>query len=291
MPVSKIILFYPVLLIILFTIIQIRGKKISFIYFGLFYSIMAVMIYGNVITSGNIRIGIDITSTLVFFLSIQNGMFIRKSYEDQFGKFQDKVLAMQMEEVNSIYMTMRGWRHDYHNHMQKIKAHIAMNQIAEVKDYLNQLEKDLDSIDVKYKTGNVSIDAILNSKLSVAEKIGIDINCKASVPEKLNISDIDLCVVIGNLIDNAIEACENIKDDSRKFLRIYICIRKQQLYISVTNSTNEVIRKLNREYISNKRGNHGHGLKRIDNIVEKNEGFINRKNEPGVFATEIMLPL
>lgn len=289
--IRTVIIFYPILLIVLFTVIQVRGKRVSIIYYGLFYSIMGVMIYGNIHISGSIRIGIDITTTLIFILSLQNGVFIRKSYEDQFGQYQDKILAMQMEEVNGIYFTMRGWRHDYHNHMQKIKAHIAMNQIEEVKEYLGQLESDLDTIDVKYSTGNISLDAILNSKLSVAEKLNIDINSKVSVPEKLNISDIDLCVVIGNLIDNAIEACEKMKEYQKKFLRIYICVRKAQLYISVTNSTNEVIRKLSREYISSKRGNHGHGLKRIDNIVEKHQGFINRKNEPGVFVTEIMLPL
>lgn len=70
-----------------------------------------------------------------------------------------------------------------------------------------------------------------------------------------------------------------------------MCVRKQQLYISVSNATNEVIRKLDKEYISNKRGNHGHGLKRIDLIVDKYQGYINRQNEPGVFATEVMLPL
>jgi len=98
-------------------------------------------------------------------------------------------------------------------------------------------------------------------------------------------------VILGNLIDNAIEACEKIEDKQGKFLRVYLCIMKKQLYISVSNGTNEVIRKLDKEYISRKRGNHGHGLKRINNVVEKHGGYINRQNEPGVFATEIMLPL
>lgn len=205
--------------------------------------------------------------------------------------YQVEVMSRQVEEVNEIYMKMRGWRHDYHNHLQKLKAHLAMGQIAEAEKYLNELEGDLDGIKVKYTTGNVSLDAILNSKLSIAEKEKIHINCKAEIGENLSIEDIDLCVIIGNLIDNAVESCRKIPKDAERFLRIYLSIRKQQLYIAVTNSTAEVIRKLDAEYISNKRGDHGHGLKRIDLVVEKYNGYIKRANEPGVFSTEIMLPL
>lgn len=108
---------------------------------------------------------------------------------------------------------------------------------------------------------------------------------------KPSIDDLDLCVIIGNLIDNAVESCRKIPLGEDRFLRIYLCIHRQQLYIAVTNSTRETIRKLDAEYISNKRGDHGHGLKRIDLVVEKYNGYIRRANEPGVFSTEIMLPL
>ena len=205
--------------------------------------------------------------------------------------YQVEVMSRQVAEVNEIYMKMRGWRHDYHNHLQKLKAHLAMGQIAEAEKYLNELEGDLDGIKVKYTTGNISLDAILNSKLSIAEKENIRINCKAETGENLAIEDIDLCVIIGNLIDNAVESCRKMPEHAERFLRIYLCIRQQQLYISVTNSTGETIRKLDAEYISNKRGDHGHGLKRIDLVVEKYNGYIRRANEPGVFSTEIMLPL
>ena len=103
-------------------------------------------------------------------------------------------------------------------------------------------------------------------------------------------SDIDLCVVIGNLIDNAVEACEKVAPE-HQFIRLYIGILQKQLYLSVSNATCETVRKFDEQYISSKRGNHGHGLKRINKIVDKYGGFINRKNEPGVFVTEIMLPL
>ncbi len=205
--------------------------------------------------------------------------------------YQVEVMSRQVEEVNDIYMKMRGWRHDYHNHLQKLKAHLAMGQIEEARNYLNQLEGDLDSINVKYATGNVSLDAILNSKLSMAENAQIRVNCKAQIGETPAIEDIDLCVIIGNLIDNAVESCRKMPADADRFLRIYVCVRRRQLYIAVTNSTSETVRKLDAAYISNKRGDHGHGLKRIDLVVEKYSGYVRRANEPGVFSTEIMLPL
>ena len=212
-------------------------------------------------------------------------------YEKRILEYQRKAMEKQVAEVNEIYMTMRGWRHDYHNHLQKLSAHLQEGQIEEAKRYIGDLGESLDNIKTKYQTGNVSLDAILNSKLSIVEKEKISINCKVEIAENLTVSDIDLCILLGNLIDNAVEACRVIPEEAERFLRIYMCIRKQQLYISVSNATNEVIRKLDAEYISKKRGDHGHGLKRINIVVDKYGGFIKRANEPGVFATEIMLPL
>lgn len=212
-------------------------------------------------------------------------------YERKMLEYQRKTMEKQVAEVNEIYMTMRGWRHDYHNHLQKLSAHLQEGQIEEAKNYISQLGESLDNIKIKYQTGNISLDAILNSKLSVAEKEQIKINCKAEIGENLAISDIDLCILLGNLIDNAVESCRLIPIKEEKFIRIYMCIRKRQLYISVTNATNEIIKKLDAEYISKKRGDHGHGLKRIDIVVDKYGGFVKRANEPGIFATEIMIPL
>lgn len=214
----------------------------------------------------------------------------RKHTEKRVGEFQDKVLRTQREEVQNIYATMRGWRHDYHNHMQTIKAYLSNQQLEETLQYLDHLEEDLDSIDIAIRTGNVSVDAILSSKVSVAAKKEIAVDCTAKVPNQLKVSDVDLCTVIGNLLDNAIESCEKVPRENR-FLRIYIGIFKKQLYISVTNATNVKYRRVLSELISEKKGNHGFGLRRIDRVATKYEGFVNRKNEPGVFATEVMLPL
>ena len=216
--------------------------------------------------------------------------FFSKKLEERTIAYQNKLLEKQVQEVQNIYMTMRGWRHDYHNHLQAMKAYVMMGQVDKLNEYLELLEEDLDQVNQLIESGNVNLDAILNSKISMILKNGIEVEYKATCPEQLRVSDIDLCALIGNLIDNAVEACEAM-EEGKPYIRLYIGIMKKQLYISITNSTKEKIRKLDQEYISNKRGNHGHGLRRINLVVEKYGGYINRQNEPGVFVTEIMLPL
>ena len=241
-----------------------------------------------------IIISVLISSLISVILTI---LLLKKKNERRLEDFQDSVLKKQRDEVQNIYQTMRAWRHDYHNHIQSIKAMRAMGKDSDLSDYLDNLEKDLDSIDIAIRTGNVGLDAILSSKVSIARKNFIEVNCTAKVPEELKITDVHLCAIVGNLMDNAIEACEkipagtNASESASRFIRIYIGLFKNQLYISITNSTNRKKRLRVTELITSKIGEHGFGLRRIDKLVDKYDGYVKRSNEPGVFATEIMLPL
>jgi len=88
------------------------------------------------------------------------------------------------------------------------------------------------------------------------------------------------------------EACLKQHNEDDRFIRVYIGILKEQLYISVSNSVGGEVRKDGKNYLSTKNSSsHGFGLVRVDRIVDKYEGYINRQNEKGVFATEVMLPL
>lgn len=209
----------------------------------------------------------------------------RKIYE-----YQSELINKHCEEVQNIYKTMRGWKHDYHNHIQTLLA--LCDDKERTKEYLWKLNDDLSSVDTVIKTGNVMIDAILNSKISLIKSKGIKVNAKAIVPAELAVSEIDLCTVIGNLLDNAMEAVMYQTEGNDRFIRVFIGILKEQLYISVYNSTCGELKKKRNTYLSTKGDeNHGFGLVSVDRIVKKYSGFINRQNEEGVFATEIMLPL
>lgn len=206
--------------------------------------------------------------------------------EKRVAAYQDDLIEKHFEEVQSIYDKMRGWRHDYHNHIQALLALVGDDE--RTRDYLWKLNKDLTEVDTVVKMGNVTVDAILNSKLTLIKSKDIPVDAVAKVPDDLKISEIDLCAIIGNLLDNAIEAVLPLPPESR-FIRIYIGMLKSQLYISVTNSTASEPRKIGEKYVSTKGEGRGVGLMRVDSIARRNGGTVNRQNESGVFATEVLL--
>lgn len=206
--------------------------------------------------------------------------------EKRVAVYQDDLIEKHFEEVQSIYDKMRGWRHDYHNHIQALLALVGDDE--RTRDYLWKLNKDLTEVDTVVKTGNVTVDAILNSKLTLIKSKDIPVDAVAKVPDDLKISEIDLCAIIGNLLDNAIEAVLPLPPEAR-FIRIYIGMLKSQLYISVTNSTASEPRKIGEKYVSTKGEGRGVGLMRVDSIARRNGGTVNRQNESGVFATEVLL--
>lgn len=239
------------------------------------------MKYGIIIVAG--------IAGIVLLVFLCRAVFIRL-VDKRIAAYQNDLLEKHYAEVENMYRQVRGWRHDYKHHIQTMKAHLVMKQYQELDEYLSELDTDLTEVDTVIKTGNVRIDAVLNSKLAVAKARGIRVNAKATVPEQLRMKEVDLCVIIGNLLDNAMEACVETMGE-KQYIRVYIGVLKGQLYIYVSNSMADNIRKEGGQYLSTKRGNRGFGLMRIDRVVKKYNGYLNRQHEEGVFATEIMLPL
>lgn len=215
----------------------------------------------------------------------------QRSIDRRIAAYQDDLIKKHCDEVQNIYSLMRGWRHDYKNHIAVMQASLKMGNLTELDNYLGELTVDLNTVDTVVKTGNVMADAILNSKLALAKSKNIKTDVTAAVPENVAISDVEICAVIGNLLDNAMEACESVPEGTERFIRIYIGVFKEQFYISVTNSMNGKPKRVGKSYKTTKGENHGFGLLRVDSVVSKYSGYINRQHENGVFGTEIMLPL
>lgn len=213
-----------------------------------------------------------------------------KQIDKRIAAYQRELIETHYQEVDNMYRKMRGWRHDYRNHIQAMKVMAANGNMDGIKAYLDELDTDLNTVDTVVKTGNAMADAILNSKISLAQSKSIAVHCDAHIPVKLQMSELDLCCILGNLFDNAIEASFSLPEAKRQ-IRVYMDMKGTQLYISFTNFTSG--RKLNKVgnlFQTSKGEGHGFGLVRIDNIIERLGGYLSRNSEDGAFTTEILIP-
>ncbi len=214
-------------------------------------------------------------------------MLLDKIIAKRVAAFENELLQKYYAEVENMYDKMRGWRHDYRHHIQTMKVHMANGEIEEIRKYLDMLDDDLTNVETVIKTGNRMADAILNSKLSLAAQKNIKIKAEAKIPVSLTVSEIDLCVVIGNLLDNAIEACMELPPEER-LIRIYMEMKGNYLYIALTNTAGGKKKSILR---TSKGEGHGFGINRVDAVVKKYGGYVTRASEDGAFSTEVLLPM
>ncbi len=216
--------------------------------------------------------------------------FFSKKVDKQIAAYQRELIDTHYREVENMYRQMRGWRHDYRNHIQTMKVFAANGDLEAIRSYLDELDTDLNTVDTVVKTGNAMADAILNSKISLARSKKINVRVDAHIPVRLRMSELDLCVILGNLFDNAIEASLSLPEDQR-MIRIYMDMKNTQLYISFTNLTSTgKLAKTGGLFASTRGRDHGLGLIRIDNIIERLDGYLSRNSEDGAFTTEILIP-
>lgn len=281
LPLKLAILLAPLAYLFLLLDLAELGKPLVYlgilVLYGLFYLIPEVRLTGYLAL---------IAFFLIYFLSLDT----RDSFSKTAEKQVSDALMGYADEVQATHLQMRSWRHDFHNHLQSMKFLLQQGRETELRDYLNELDRDLLSVDTMVKSGQMSVDAILNSKLSLAKAANIDLDVTVFPLPELGISDIDLTALLGNLMDNAIEACEKIPEDER-FIRLYLDCMGEQLYLSLQNSAKEDLSFNDRNYISSKRGRHGLGMKRVALVVDKYGGTLNLQNEPGVFAVEVTFAL
>lgn len=203
-------------------------------------------------------------------------------------EYQTVQSRQHLGEVQSIYREMRGYKHDFHHHLQALKGQLEAGEVGRALEYIAQLDENLMAVDRLLKTGNVTLDAILSAKIAQAKSAGISVSVKALVPDGLLLTDLELGIVVGNLLDNAIEACGLAQGD--RFIRIYMKMKGKMLYFSMLNSAGRKERKKGSLFPSRKEGLHGFGLRRVDTILKEHGGWCKYNSEEGAFTTEFLVP-
>lgn len=213
---------------------------------------------------------------------------MRKKTYLKMVEYQTEQSEKHLNEVRSIHTEMRGYKHDFHHHLQTLKGYIQSGEYDRANAYIDELDQKLQSVDTLLKTGNVSLDAILSAKIAQAKNDNISVIVKANVPDKLTITDVELSIIVGNLLDNAIEACKTVEKD--RFIRLYIAIKGKMLYFSMLNCAGEKQRKLGTLFATKKDGVHGFGLRRAESIIESHGGWCKYNSESGAFTSEFLVP-
>lgn len=252
--------------------------------------ILCVLLYGR---SGGAEALLICVSTLIINLSVfflyhmmvENYRNVRENdiYKQQTYAYKNQ-LAVIMESQSRI----KALKHDMKNHMLALQMLIQKKDWEEAESYLNSMQ-DFMANPLEYiSTGNDTIDSLLNYKLQRAKDVLNTVEAKINIPEKLILHSFDLNVVLGNLLDNAIEAASQTEE---KELKIAIKLDKGVLFINIRNSCRGIPEGKAQRLETTKEdvSNHGIGLRNVRIIVEKYHGDIDFTCEGGKFETDIIM--
>ena len=195
----------------------------------------------------------------------------------------------QAELLQKNDETLKQFRHDMKNRIIVIKQMLEHQEIAEVNDYIEKMAEKLGETETFSSTGNVVVDSVVNYKLSEAKRKGIEVQANISIPSAIGIEDDDILIILGNLLDNAIEAAERLKRD--KYIKVKMETEKNCLFIKVKNNYDHVVNKVDGKIVTRKENHtlHGIGLKSIQSTVNKYEGGMRICYNADEFIINVML--
>ena len=192
------------------------------------------------------------------------------------------------EEIINMYTRMIRWKHDARNHISMILGLLEAGTKEEVISYINEITSNITKLDKNMYSNNIAINSILMSKMKMAEEKNIKVNLNLKIDSEIKISNVDICIIMGNMLDNSIEACNVIEGD--KFIDLKIASEMNRLVVKISNNTNGYVNEVNGRFLTTKHSNmNGIGLIQIDKVVKKYNGYINRKHENNIFTTYLMV--
>lgn len=247
------------------------------------------MVFGKIPYDG-MNNGLSLMSLLLIVICV-TALYVKSlilQKENQFLLSRDELVHQNYEELRSLVESNRQISHDVKNYFMLLQEYDKSGKYKEIHEYLEKINGKLGALDEQVWTGHRILDFVLNQKRKVAEQKGIDFEICASALMNLSLSDEDVSVLFGNLLDNAIEACEQIQDD-RRWILFKLQKRQQLLFIEITNSMGNAPRIKNGVILTSKKNKklHGYGLKSVKRIVEKCNGTFSFSIEEGIFKVNL----
>ena len=209
-----------------------------------------------------------------FWLFGMNKIYLE---QQKSGQYQSQIAAYKMLEEQ--YRQAERLRHDMKNHIIALSGLLESKDYRKMAEYLDTMEHN-GNLSGGEMTGSTAVDAILYQKGTYAEQNNIPWECDVTIPKACGINEFDLCVLFGNLLDNAIEACERMQDIEARFINIMANAVKGCFLLEIKNST----------HMENPE-KHGIGLLNIDDVVRNYNGVMDIEVKDGVFTVSILIPM
>lgn len=204
---------------------------------------------------------------------------------------ENQLLSAQQQRYESLKASIeeaRQARHDMRHHLNRISALAGEGKLEEMKAYLAGAVSRIPSLDLHF-CENPTADSVLGHYCALARREGIPFSARADLPEKLPVDDIDLCLVLSNLLENALEASLRTVPDRRQISVVSYLHAGNVLLLQIENTFDGEIREKNGEFLSSKRRGKGIGLQSVRHIAEKTGGACTFSCQDGVFCAKIML--
>lgn len=225
---------------------------------------------------------------IIEILSVYTLKILYKETEAKFILKMNLKRKIYDEEIIDMYKEMIGWKHDFRNHINMILGLLEVGTKEDAIKYIYEINSSINKLDENIYTNNIAVNSILSSKMKVAKEKGIKINLDLKITSEIKISNVDICIILGNLLDNSIEACDLI--NKYKFIDLKIVSENSRLIIKIENNTNGYVNKVNGKFLTTKCSPmNGIGLTQVDSVVKKYNGYINRKHENNIFTTYVMI--
>lgn len=211
-------------------------------------------------------LGLIVSSFIILFiyerLSIQSEIVNREQQYEQQLKSQSK----HLDEILVMQNQLKGFRHDIKNHWVALSGYFSNGDYEGGKKYIEQISgifSEGETID----TGNIALDAIISTKKALADEKGIRFDATVQIPEQIPVDAADICIIFGNSLDNAIEACEKIKTDD-KYINLSVIYEENSILCKIVNSI-ESKNRITLKTTKKDKNNHGFGFENIKQSLSK----------------------
>ncbi len=234
-------------------------------------------------------IAVLIINFTVFFLFDRVARLYQEKQEKGLIEQQNKYYENQLQIINETQEASNILRHDMKNHLRSLFSDIKSGNLSEAQKHISDIVDVFESGTEIIDTGYPSIDSLVNFKLQAAKQNGVRVSVNASLPSDLNLSSFDMTVILGNLLDNALQAVSHVTEIG--FIDFAIHYSKGMLLIKVANPFKIAVKREKEKIVTSKadRDNHGYGLRSVNEAVEKYNGTIEIETDDNIFTITAIL--